>query len=110
MIADFSFEKGKRRGAGRMIVPLTIIRFLLIPACFYIAYFTFLRKAGLNSAQLWILFIETHTSPALNLSVMAIQAGVNEDLTTFSLLITYLIYLFVLPIYLLIFFSLPGVL
>lgn len=110
MIANLSLKKEKRKGTGRVLIPLSITRFILLPGCFYLAYFLFLRKYQFNTALIWILFIESHTPPALNLSVMAAQAGMNEELTSFTILITYVIFLIVLPFYLLLFFSLPGVL
>jgi predicted permease len=94
--------------AGRFISGILVIRFLLFPGLFYLFYFILFKPQGYTTAQLWILFLMTHTPPALNLSVMAAQGGVNKELTSYTFLITYSVYIVLLPLFLLIFFGLPG--
>ncbi|MBA7483303.1 MAG: transporter [Spirochaeta sp.] len=82
------------------------IRFLLLPALFFAAYYLFLRKMDLPGEVIWVLFLETHLPPATSLVVMA--RSETQSLVSFGLLFTYLCYMVVLPIYLLLFLSLPG--
>ncbi|GEM_PF-979747 len=115
MIANLSHFEGKSlskkgRELARTALTISGIRFVIFPAIFLIAYFTFLRQYMRDPVMLWVIFLEMHIPPATNLSVMAQQAGVNEDSVSFSLLFTYLAYLILLPLYLMVFLNLPGIL
>ena len=115
MIANLSYSKDKKFSVNKtsriqIAAAVSFIRFLFFPGLFFSLYFLFLRKLSLSPAQIWVIFLEMHIPPATNLSVMAAQAGVNEDAVSFTLLFTYIIYLFLLPLYLLLFLSLPGIL
>jgi predicted permease len=49
-----------------------------------------------------------HLPPATNFSVMASRSGRNEAHVSFTLLATYVLYLFALPLYLLLFLRLTS--
>ena len=86
------------------------IRFVIMPALFYVSYFLFLKNLNLSPAQLWVLFLETHIPPATNLAAMAHSKGVNEDYAAYTLMVTYGLYMIIFPLYLMLFLSLPGIL
>lgn len=86
------------------------VRLVALPLLFLALYFFFIVPLRLSPAHTWVLFLQLHIPPGTSLSIMAIQAGVNEENTAFVLLVNYVIYLFVLPVYVMILFSLPGVL
>ena len=110
MIANLSYKKGEFSSRIKITAAVTLIRFIFFPSLFFALYFLLFKKLSLSPAQIWVIFLEMHIPPATNLSVMAAQAGVNEDTVSFTLLFTYTIYLFLLPLYLLLFLSLPGIL
>lgn len=110
MIANINFKRGFRGGGVvRLVFGVLFFRFLVMPLLFLGSYLLFLSRLGLLAPQIWVLFLETHLPPAMNLPVMAAQAEKNEDLVSLSVLITYLAYLFFLPLYLLIFLNLPAI-
>lgn len=109
MIGGLKFKEIPLRETVKLVGGVSIVRFLLLPGLFFLAYFTVLRRLNLTPAQLWVLFLETHTPPALNLSVMANHSGVNQDLTASTMLLTYLLYVAVIPFFVVFFFSLPGI-
>ncbi len=102
------------RESLRRLLPLTLavsgIRFLLLPGIFFALAYFLLPRLPLSITQKWVLFLEMTIPPATNLSVMASQAGLNEDSVSFTILVGTVLYLFVLPVYVVGFFSLPGVL
>lgn len=110
MIANLSYAKSENPSRIRITAAVCFIRFLFFPSLFFSLYFLILKNLSLSPAQIWVIFLEMHIPPATNLSVMAAQAGINEDTVSFTLLFTYIIYLFLLPLYLLLFLSLPGIL
>ncbi len=110
MIANLKFENNNRIKLFKLAITVSGIRFLIYPATFFTAYFLFLKNLNLNPILLWVIFLEMHIPPATNLSVMAIQAGINEDSVSFTLFFTYIAYLIFLPIYLYLFLNLPGIL
>lgn len=85
-----------------------VTRFVFVPGLFFGAYFLFLKNFHLSPALLWVLFLECHTPPATGLAIMAI--GKNDTIVSPVLLWTYVAYIFVLPLYLLLFLTLPGLL
>ena len=93
----------------KMSVHISVIRFLFIPGLFFGAYFLLFRPLGLNPTQIWVFFLQMVLPPATSLSVLAARAKTNEDHIGFSLLVTYIVYIVILPIYLVLFLSLPGV-
>ncbi|UCF96255.1 MAG: AEC family transporter [Spirochaetaceae bacterium] len=99
--------KGRvERQTGLALATAAVVRFTLIPACFFAVYFLFLKDLHLSPAVLWVLFLETHTPPATALAIMSM--GKNDAVVSPVLLWTYIAYLAVLPAYLLLFLSLPG--
>ncbi len=103
MIAGVRLRDHFRKEMGAMLAGVSFIRFLLLPLLFYISYFLFLRHMNLHPAIVFILFLETHVPPANNLSVMAIQAGVNEDVSAFTLLGTHIVYILLVPLFIALF-------
>jgi len=101
--------RGRLKKETRLALATTAAtRFAIIPGLFFATYFLLLKDLYLSPAMLWVLFLESHTPPATALAIMAI--GKNDTAVSPVLLWTYVAYLFVLPVYLLIFLSLPGLL
>jgi malate permease and related proteins len=109
MIGGLTVKKIRLRDALKIAGGVSLVRFLLVPAVFFGLYFTVLRKLSLTGAQLWVLFLESHVPPALNLSIMVNHAGVNREHTAFTMLFTYLLYIAVFPFFVILFFSLTGI-
>jgi len=82
---------------------VAIVRLVLLPALFYEFFFGLLRNMNLAPVVVFVLFLEMHTPPATNLSLMAGEAGVNEHHTAVTLLGSYVLYLVLMPVYLTIF-------
>ena len=82
---------------------VALVRLVLLPGLFYACFFGFLRHWSLAPAVIFVLFLETHTPPATNLSLMAGEAGVNEHHTAVTILGSYLLYLLLMPVYLAVF-------
>ncbi len=110
IIADFD-RAAVRKGSKiiTLAVIVSAVRLVIFPLLFIAAYFFLLRPSGLSPAHIWVIFLQMHIPPGTTLSIMAVQAKVNEANTSFVLLVTYILYLMVLPIYIMIFLSLPGV-
>ena len=108
VIGGLELPEGMKRRLWTMAGAVAVQRFLVLPGVFYALYFTVLKPMAAPAVLVWVLFLETHTPPATNLSVMASRAGVNEEYTGFSLLLTYVMYLVVLPVYLIVFLNLSG--
>ncbi|WP_052318097.1 AEC family transporter [Spirochaeta africana] len=81
---------------------VSLTRFVILPTLFLLLAPLF-QAAAWSPTELWVVFLQFTTPPATNLSVMASHAGINQEHTAFTLLITYLIYLFVFPVYLMLF-------
>jgi predicted permease len=108
MIGELAFEPGTRRGLLGMAAAVSAVRYLLFPAAFVAAYYLLLKPLAFTPTQVWTLFLLMHLPPATNFSVMASRARRNEAHVSFTLLVTYLVYLVVLPLYLLLFLHLVG--
>jgi predicted permease len=106
MIGELAFEPGTRRGLFGMAAAVSVVRFVLLPAAFVGLYVLVLKPLAFSPTQIWTIFLLMHLPPATNLSVMAARAGRNEAYVSFTLLVTYLLYLAVLPLYLLLFLML----
>jgi len=85
-----------------MAVAVSSVRYLIFPGLFFGAYALGIGKI-LSPAALFVLFLEMHTPPATNLSLIANESGVNKEHTAVSLLTAYLLYLVAMPIYLVLF-------
>lgn len=81
------------------------LRYLALPALFFGLYLSGALQA-LAPAALFVLFLETHTPPATNFSLMVGESGVNTEHTAVTLLVCYVGYLVVMPIYLTLFLTL----
>jgi predicted permease len=108
MIGELAFEPGSRRGLFGMAAAVSVVRFLLLPAAFVAAYLLVLKPLAFTPPQVWTIFLMMHLPPATNFSVMASRAGRNEANVSFTLLATYILYLVVLPLSLLLFLRLTG--
>jgi hypothetical protein len=108
MIADLRFHAEQRSRLLTMAGLVSTIRFLLLPASFFAGYFLVFRPLGFSPVVLWIVFLEMHTPPATNLAVMASQSGTNQDTAAFTIMVTYVLFVLLLPLYLVAFLSLPG--
>lgn len=107
-IGGIEIKAGMKRKMLMMVAGVSVVRYLLMPGFFFLMYFLVLRPIGASPAQVWVLFLESVTPPAMNLSVMALHAGVNRNYTAVTHLVTYLLYLIVLPLFLVLLFALPG--
>jgi predicted permease len=85
---------------------VSAVRFVLFPSAFVAAYILVMKPLAFSPAQVWTIFLLMHLPPATNFSVMASRAGRNEAQVSFTLLVTYLLYLVALPLYLLLFLRL----
>ncbi len=111
MITRIHFDQhSNRQELLTQALLVSIARFLVLPLLFIIIYLFILRRLPLTPAQNWVIFLEMHLPPASNLSMMAAQTGMNENQVSCSTVIAYLVYMVALPIYMLVFLSLPGVL
>ncbi len=99
-----------RRPLRKLAAAVSAVRFLLLPLLFLALYFLVLRPLRVPPAMVWVFFLQFHIPPGSSLTIMAVQAGMNEESTSYVILATYLLYLFVFPLYLMLFLSLPGVL
>ncbi len=86
------------------------IRLLVFPLLFILLYFTVLHPLNFSRAQIWVIFLQMHIPPGTIFTMMAIQADINREETAFTVMVTYLLYLILLPVYILTLFSLPGIL
>ncbi len=111
MIARIPFrEHDNRRELLTQALLVSMTRFLVLPLLFIVIYLLIVRRLPLTPAQYWVIFLQMHIPPASNLSMMAAQAGMNEKQVSCTTFITYLVYMVALPVYMVIFLSLPGIL
>ncbi len=109
MIANLNLHVEGKWRLTQMALGVFSVRFVLLPAFFYLLYFTVLRHLDfITPVHIWVLFLETHLPPASNLSIMVSEAGVNQGFTAFSLLITYLGFLIIFPVHMFLFLQLVG--
>ena len=92
----------------RMSVAVSAIRFAVLPAVFWGLYFLLRSRITIPPAVLFILFLEFHIPPATNLSLMAGQAEVNTHHTGVILLISHIVYLVIMPAYLLLYLAVTA--
>ncbi len=109
MIADLNLHVEGKGRLSLMALGVFSVRFLLMPAFFYLMYFTVLRRLDfITPVHIWVLFLETHLPPASNLSIMVSEAGVNRGYTAFTLLTTYIGFLLLFPLYVVLFLQIAG--
>jgi predicted permease len=90
-----------------LALSVALIRYLLLPLGFIFAMRSGLLST-LGPAALFVVFLESHTPPATNLSLMANDSGVNREHAAVTLLVGYALYLLLMPAYLLLFLSLAD--
>ena len=110
-IADLDNAAGR---SGKRLYSLAFgvaaVRLVAFPLLFVAVYFFLIRPLQLSPAHTWVIFLQMHIPPGTSLSIMAIQAGVNEENTAFVILVNYVLYLVALPLYVIFLFTLPGIL
>lgn len=106
MIAEIHFHREKTQHLFRFAGGILFVRFILLPGLFFLAYRYLLLPMALSPSILLVIFLEACTPPATNFSAMAVESGVNEDVTAFTLLASYIGYLLVLPLYIIMFVNL----
>lgn len=108
MIANTKHGSGEKNQLFKFVGIVSFMRFVFVPGLFYLLYFFVLQDRGLSTNFILVLFLVMHTPPALNLSVMAGRSGLNQDYTALATLVTYLLFIVILPLYLFMFLKLPG--
>jgi hypothetical protein len=103
LIGGLKVTRDDLRSLLGMTGAVALMRLVLLPGLFYASFFGVLRHLSLAPAVMFVLFLETHTPPATNLSLMAGEAGVNEHHTAVTLLGNYILYLLLMPVYLAVF-------
>jgi malate permease and related proteins len=106
MVGRMNISFSRVRGLLPQTLSVASVRFLLLPGLFFLGISYLETLFQLSLAVKWILFLQMSTPPATNLSLMASKAGQNEEHVTFSILVNYILYLFVLPVYIILFFRL----
>ena len=97
-IGRIQFGQITQSGMWKLVARVSLVRFLILPLAFLVLCWAFLHGVPLSPAQLWAIFLEMHIPPATNLSLMASQVGVNEELGSFTTLITYSAHMLLLPL------------
>ncbi|MEM5948049.1 AEC family transporter [Spirochaetia bacterium 38H-sp] len=106
MLAGISVNTTEAKRYTGIALAISGIRLIALPILFYASYFLFLKTTAISKPALWVLFLETHTPTATNLSVMAMGANQHRDITGITLFVAYIVYLFIFPISLSIFLGL----
>ncbi len=105
MIAGIHLHDSVRRQMNTVLVGVIAVRYVLLPVIYFLFCIFILKPLGIDKVIIFVLFLEFHIPPANNFSTMAMNAGVNEDLTAYILFVTYILYIVLLPLYLMIFMS-----
>jgi predicted permease len=108
MISELGSTERPRRELIGMAATVSAVRFLVMPGLFVVAYLFILRPLAFTPVQCWVVFLEMTIPPATNLSIMAGRAHKNEEHVSFTLMVTYLLFLAVLPAAMYMFLSLTG--
>ncbi|MFP4113008.1 MAG: AEC family transporter [Spirochaetota bacterium] len=104
LIGGLRIPKGAFSHYLGLALAVAAMRFVAFPALF----FTLSATGALSSlapAIVFTLFLETHTPPATNFTLMVGETGVNTEHTAVTLLVGYVVYLLVMPFYLVLFLS-----
>jgi hypothetical protein len=109
IIGGIAVPKSARGNYGKLAAGVAVLRFVAYPGLFFLLYALLLRRMNVSPVVLWVLFLETAVPPANNLAIMTSNAGRNENYAGFSLLVNYSLYVFALPILLILFLSLPEI-
>lgn len=97
LIGGLALPPGSIRHYLGVAVRVILVRYAVLPGIF----FALLATGALGSfapAVVLTLFLEMHTPPATNFSLMVGQAGVNTEHTAVTLLLSYIAYLVVMPV------------
>ena len=105
MIAGIKLHDSVKKQMNFVLTAVIAVRYLLLPAFYFLLYFFVLKPFGIEKAIVFVLFLEFVNPPANNFSTMAMDSGINEDLTAYTLFVTYILYIILLPFYLMIFMS-----
>jgi predicted permease len=106
-------HRDQLRAYLRLGLDVSAIRFLVMPGLFFAAWFLVIRPFGLSPTHGWVLFLEMVVPTANSFPIIASRvkdSGDLEDRVGFALLVNYLLYIVALPLWLMLFLSLPGVL
>lgn len=109
MIAELGHPRHVRRPIKVMAAVVSVARFFVLPGLFWLIYALFLRHIDLAPPVLWVLFLETHVPPATNLAIMARDKDVGRDEAAYVLFVTYLIYLALLPLFMMLYLGVTGI-
>jgi predicted permease len=99
-----------RREYLRLSAHVSFVRFVVLPALFFASYFLILRPLRLSPAHSWVIFLQMTIPPATSLAVLAARGKTNEEHVGVALVVSYILYIAVLPVCLMLFLSLPGIL
>ncbi len=100
MAGELQFDRQNLRSLLRLTSVVALIRFGAMPLLFFLlAPFVWL-KASWTPTELWVVFLQFSTPPSTNLSLMAAESGINKDHATFTLLVCYILFLLIFPLYL----------
>ena len=105
MIAGIKLHDSVKKQMSFVLAAVIAVRYFLLPGFYFLAYFFVLKPLGIEPAVIFVLFLEFFIPPANNFSTMAMQSGVNEDMTAFVLFVTYILYIVLLPVFLMFFMS-----
>ena len=90
----------RRSAALRMALVAAVVRLGIMPAAFWLVATQTRILNGMGAAVLWVIFLEFHTPTANNISVMATRAARNQNEIALTLVVSYLAYLVLFPLYL----------
>jgi malate permease and related proteins len=108
MIGEITVTQETGKGLVAMALGVSAVRFLALPLLFVAILLFVLKPLGFSPVQIWVIFLEMHVPPATNFTIMAAKAARNENQVSFTLLTTYLLYVVVLPVYMIVFLNLMG--
>lgn len=106
MVGELEFKRSLSMEDFRFAFTPMLIRYGILPVSFLLLLKYLPAAQALAPSVLLVLFIETIIPIAANFSVMTKKAGKNEESTALALLISYGSYLFILPVYMMVFFKL----
>ncbi len=110
-IAGISFNNQVERPMMiKMTIHVSIFRFLILPGMFFLLYFAILRPLNIQPIYAWVFFLQMTVPTATGFSILAAKHGMHEEIVSFTILFNYLLYIFILPAFLLLFLALPGIL
>jgi malate permease and related proteins len=103
MIAEIKLEESNRTKLTLHCMLVSFVRLIVSPVLYWVLFFFVIKKIHLTPVQNWVIFLQMHVPAATNLSVMSHNSGQNENLISFNLLISYIGYLILLPVYIFLF-------